>query len=280
MRMAGAVALGVLIIEALLAGVFALGFYWLDGWQWGLSFCGVLLLLIVLPWLGELKVVFDSVGPRGAVKVGWWGRVSFAQGKETGLLVVRVLGIPIRRTLGEKEQVADEAAVTEAPPEFEPAAEAGLAEERTPEPAAEETPMKEASWWQRIDAETVEAFCRIIGSSLGATCELVWGADEIRVSVQDVTENAIADNVIAQVFGRREVGPVDLALTTGECDRRVRAIYRIGLLRAAFAGMQVVIDGRVSQFAKQMKRKRKKCVVLDEDQRIINEILEQQERED
>jgi len=276
MRMAGAVTSGVLIIEALLAGAFVLGFYWLDGWQWGMLFSAVLLLLIVLPWLGELKLVFDSEGPKGAVKIGWWGRVSFAQGKKAGRLVIRVLGIPIRRTVGEKKEAAKAAPTGEPPPEFEPAAEAGLAEERTPEPTEEKAPAKkEPSWWQKVDSETVEAFCRIIGSSLGATCELVWGADEIRVSVQDPAEQAVADAIIEQVFGRRQIGPADVMITTGDCHRRVRALYRIGLLRAALAGVQVVIDGRAREFAKLMKSKSKQKPVVDEDQRIIEQIVEQ-----
>ena len=275
MRMAGAVTIGVLIIEALLVGAFLLGFYWLDGLRWGLLFSGVMLLLIALPWLGELKVVFDSAGPKGAVRVGWWARVSFAQDESVMRLVVRVLGIPIRRRIEPKRKAEPESEGAEAPPEFEPAAAEGLAEERTPEPSAKETKPSRAGWWKRVDSETVEGICRVVGSSLGATCELVWGAEEIRISVRDPAEQARADMVLEQVFGRRQVGPLDVMLTSGPCDRRVRAVYRIGLLRAALAGAQVVIDGRIPRFAKQMKRKQKQDGEIDEDQRIIEEIVEQ-----
>jgi hypothetical protein len=286
MRMAGAVTVAVLIIEALLAGAFALGFYWLGGFEWGLLFSGVMLLLIVLPWLGELKVVFDSCGPRGGVKVGWWGRASFVQREDVGHLVVRVLGIPIRRTMGaEGEEAEPEAPSAARPPppepELEPATEEGPAEERAAEPSAheEEIEARDKSWWKQIDSETVEGFCRVIGSALGATCELVWGAEEIRVSVQDPAEHATADALIAEVFGRREVGPADVALSIGPGERRVRAIYRIGLLRAALAGVQVMIDGRVRKFAKQMKSKKQKaCAEAEEDRRIIEEIVEQSEQ--
>lgn len=283
MRMTGAVTLGVLIIEALLAGAFALGFYWLGGWQWGLLFAGLLLLVIVLPWLGELKIVFDSEGPKGAVKIGWWGRVSFADRKTATHVVIRIIGIPIRRRMdkGKKQKIETQSQMgqAEVPPEFEPAAAEGLAEEHAPEPVGEEKPKevpRQPAWWRRVDSETIGSFCRVIGSGLGATCELVWEADEIRVSVEDPAENAYADTALEQVVGRRQVGPVDLTVTTGQCNRRVRARYRIGLLRAALAGAQMVIDGRIPHFAKQMKNKQKKReAALAEDQKLIEQIMEQ-----
>jgi len=229
MRMAGAVTLGILIIEALLGGAFALGYYWLDGVQWGLLFSGVMLLLIVLPWPGELKVVFDSNGPKGAVRVGWWGRASFARRGTATQLVVRVLGIPIRRRIEDTKTEpetgdAEEPEQAEAPPEFEPAAEEGLAEERTPEAEVDEGTEDESrpAWWKRLDSETIEGGCRVIGSSLGATCELVWGAEEIRISVRDPAEHALADTALEQIFGRREIGPADVTITSGDCDRGCR----------------------------------------------------------
>lgn len=280
MRMAGAVTLGVLIIEALLAGAYALGFYWLGAWSWGLLFAGALLLLIALPWAGELKVVFDSAGPRGAMKVGWWGRASFVKGESATLVVVRVLGIPIRRRMEHKTKDASEMPPGEAEeiPEVEPAA----AEDEPVEDVAagtedKERPVRKKPVWERFDSRTIAGFCRVIGSALGATCELVWGADEIRVSVQDPAENEIADRALEQVFGRREIGPADVTISSGPCQRRVRAIYRIGLLRAALAGLQVVIDGRVPEFARRMKQQKKAREVVDEDQRIIDQIVEQSE---
>jgi hypothetical protein len=283
MRMARAVTLLVLIIEALVGGAFALGFYWLGGWQWGLLFSGVMLLLILLPWLGDLKIVFDSVGPKGAVKVGWWGRASFVDRKDATHLVVRVLGIPIRRRMEKVEEepveepVSEDLSETDVPPTAEPAGEEDLPEEDSGEEleVQSEAGVERAPWWKRVDSETVDAFCRVIGSALGASCELVWGAEELRVSVQDPAEHEVADTVIEQVFGRRQVGPADIAVTNGPCKRRVRAIYRIGLLRAALAGVQVVIDGRVMQFVRRMKQARQQKRTVAEDERIIEQIMEQ-----
>lgn len=283
MRMTGVVAAGVLCIELLLAGAFALGFYWLGGVQWGLLFSGVLLLLMVLPWLGELKLVFDSAGPRGGVKVGWWGRASFSTGDTVTRVIVRVIGIPIRREIERKSSKADEeepAGEAAVSPEFEPAAEEMVEEEKSEDIGVTEERDEAASVarlgsiWKRIDSETIERFCRVIGSALGATCELVWGADEIRVLVENPSEHQIADLTVEQVFGRREVGPADVSICTAEGPRRVRAVYRIGLLRAALAGLQVVIDGRVREFTGTMKGAGDRAEAVGEDERIIEEILD------
>jgi len=274
MRMAGAVTIGIVIIEALLAGAFLLGFFWLGGWQWGLLFVGLMLLLIALPWMGELKMVFDSVGPRGAARVGWWARVSFAVGESATQVVIRVLGIPIRRRIPKKpaEKTEPEPEAEATPDEAEPVAEEA--------PAAEpvEKAAKATKLWRRIDSETIEGVCRALGSALGATCELVWGADEIRVSVQDPAGQAMADSALEQVIGCRQVGPLHVTVTSGPGERRVRAVYRIGLLRAMLAGAQMAIDGRLPELVRRMKKKRNEPVpeVVDEDQRIIDEIAEQQ----
>jgi hypothetical protein len=274
--MAGVLGLGIIIIEALLAGAFALGFYWLGGWHWGVVFAAVLLLLMALPWVGELKLVFDSVGPKGGVKVGWWGKASFAVGKDATRVILRVMGIPIRRRIerGSAGVAEPEAGDGEAPPEFEPAAAEGLAEESAPEPeeAVERTPV-----WKRIDSEVVEGFCRVVGSAMGATCELVWGAEEIRVVVEDPAEREVADSIIEEVFGRREVGPADVSICRRGDGRRVRVVYRIGLLRAALAGLQVVIDGRAVRFVRMMKKRDRATETGDEDERIIEQIVEQAE---
>ena len=265
MRMAGAVTIGVVILEVLLAGAFLLGFFWLGDWQAGLLCAGVLLLLIVLPWMGELKLVFDSAGPKGAVRVGWWGRATFAVGESATRVVVRVLGIPIRRTLPRK-------------PAEEPEAEEEVGPEAEPEPAPEAEPTeKPTKLWKRVNSDTIEGVLRALGSATGATCELVWGAEEIRVSVQDPVGQEMADSALEQVVGSREVGPLDLTVSTGPGERRVRAIYRIGLLRAALAGVQMAIDGRLVALARRMKKAREEpaAEVVDEDERIIEQIVEQ-----
>lgn len=276
MRMAGVVTAGVLILEILVAGAFLLGFFWLEGWQWGLIFSGLMLLLIVLPWAGELKLVFDSDGPRGAVRLGWWGRASFAVGEHATRLVVRVLGIPIRRRIPKKAEAeveapseeAESAVVEEAPTEAPPV--------KREKPGG---PAKMAKLWRRIDSDTIEGFCRAVGSAMGATCELIWGAKEIRVSVQDPVGQDLADTALEQLIGCREVGPLDVTVTRGSGERRVRVIYRIGMLRALLAGVQMAIDGRLPDLLKRIKKRKDDepaTQTVDADQRIIDQIVEQQ----
>ncbi len=127
--------------------------------------------------------------------------------------------------------------------------------------------------------ETIEGFCRIAGSALNASNELIWGAEEIRVSVRDPLQKEMPDAALEQVFGSRAVGPVHLIISSGEGERRVRAVYRIGLLRAALAGAQMAIDGRAISFARMMAKHEEKEPDLDRDQKLIEEIKAQQEGE-
>lgn len=276
MRMAGAVALGVIILEALLVGAFLLGFYWLGEVQWGILFAGILLLLIALPWLGELVVRFDSRGPKGEAEIGWWGRAAFAMSGETTHLVVRVLGIPIRRTMRSEKPAAESSDV---PSEGEPLPASAQVE---PAPVVQPTEVKEdpqrkpkrkkAGFIRHINSETIEGLCRMIGSGLGATCELVWGAREIEVRVYDPMQKELVDALIAEAFGYRGVGPVNVLLGLGDGRRRVQVRYRIGLLRMVLAGLQVLVNGRPQALAKQMKETAGEPPVKDRDEELIEQI--------
>ena len=281
MRMAGAVVLGTVIVQALLTAAFVLGFFWLGGWQWGLLFAGVLLLLIVLPWPGELKVVFDSKGPRAAVRIGWWGKASFRRGPDESMMVIRILGIPFRRKMEEK----DEAEKPEEPQKPEssdmpPPKPPGADEQMVAEPEASEAAKKKRPWWSRVklpDAQTVEGFSRMAGSALNASNEFIWGAEEIRVSVEDPVQRPLPDATLEQAFGSRAVGPVHVIITRADGERRVRGLYRIGLFRAAVAGLQMVLDGRGIEFARLMSEKKDKPACTGRDRKLIEEILSQQE---
>ena len=292
MRMTGAVVLGTIIIQVLLGGAFALGFFWLEGWRPGLLFAGIMLLLIVLPWPGELKVVFDSEGPRGAVVIGWWGKVSFNLGPAQPMAIIRILGIPFRRRIEPKkkpEEAADERTEEEAEaeaPSGAPAAE----EDEAPEDVAESEDADAAEkvkrfgrWCERLrlpEMEKIEGFSRIAGSALNAGNDLIWGADEIRVWVHNPSEKEMADAAIEQVIGSRGAGPVHLIMTAGSGGRRVRALYRISLLRAALAGAQMALDGRAMRFARTRRKKSDEPEIKDQDQRIIEDIRAQQEAEE
>lgn len=278
MRMVGAVMLGTIVLQALLAGAFALGYLWLDDWQWGLLFAGLLLLLLLLPWLGQIRVVFDSEGPKGAVRIGWWGRANFRVEGEKTRVVVRIIGIPIRRTIDETSKRKKKPAKKDPPPEAQPGARA--------EPVEEKRSPK--GWLERVrslklpDAQMVEGFSRVAASALGASNEFIWGADEIRLLVSDPAQSEVPDRTLEQAVGSRAVGPVHLIVSKAGERRRVRALYQIGLLRAVLAAVQVAIDGRAVSLARLVAKKSDERGADDLesiDQKLIDEIKQQQEGE-
>ena len=299
MRMAGAVAAGTIIIQVLLAAAFVLGFFWLGGWQWGLLFAGIMLLLIVLPWLGDLKVVIDSDGPRGTVRIGWWGRVAFRVAATETRLLIRVLGIPIRRTMTSDKPAeprkSDKAEKTEKdaaePVTGSPAGGTAAGdpppepEVARPEPEEKKPHMKAYDRLRKLrlpDARTVENFSRIAGAALNAGNDFVWGADEIIVCVSDPVQSKLPDAALQEIIGSRAVGPVHLSVSSPGNGRRVRALYRIGLLRAVLAGVQMVIDGRAIEFAREMSAgsgRAAKEDVDEYDRKLIDEIIAQREEE-
>jgi len=270
MRMAGASALLVLVLEALLLLAFVLGFYWLDGWRGGLLVAGAVLLVMLLPWVGELRAWFDSAGPVGTVKLAWWGRISFRAGVEATELRGRVLFVPWRKRISrQKEKEEAETAVCAEPPSTA---------EAEPEPEARRP--RRSQWLRRLNADTVEGAARLALSGLQAANDLVWSAAEIKVRVDDIVQQETADRTLARVFGLRGVGPINIMMATDEGKRRVRLRYRISLLRAALAGLQVLVEGRPMAVVRSMRRRdeREPATTADGDRELIDRIM--QERED
>ena len=66
MRVLLAVALILLFLEAILAFACFAGWHWLGGWPWGAVLVAGVILLIVAPWVGELRVEFDSAAGGGS----------------------------------------------------------------------------------------------------------------------------------------------------------------------------------------------------------------------
>jgi len=271
MRMAGAIALLVLAVEVLVGLGFLAGWYWVGELRGGLIVGGAVLLLIVLPWLGELTVRFDSAGPAGAFKVSWWGRFSFRETPEASQFCVRVLGIPFRR---EKSKLTPEA-----PPET------GAAGEPAPAPAeaevdeAAEAPgpaerTKAANFARRVNVDTIEGVTRMALAGLAAANDLVWGAREITIRLDDMTEHEVADRALRRVFGARAAGPLDLLVMTGDGRRRVRLRYRIGLLRVAMNAVQVFVEGQPLRLKTAMAQAEEKSedVSHGEDEALIRAI--------
>jgi len=265
--MAAAVTLIILAIELVLALGFVAGLFWLGGWPGGLLIAGVALLLLVIGWAGELAVRFDSREPAAAVRVGWWGRVTLHTGADVSYVTVRVLGIPWRRRL-EKKPGEEEADTREA--------------ETVQEAAAE--PRKETrgqGLLGQIDAESIEGWLRAALSGLATANDLLWSARELRVWIEGPIQRQAADRALERLFGRRAVGPADVEIVQGEGQRRVRIRYRIGLLRAALAGLQLMVDGRPMAVMRMAKKHRAEEGEQEEvDRDLIDEILSAREGED
>ena len=271
MRMAGAVALLVVTIEALLALGFVAGLAWVGGLRGALLVSGIVLLVIVAPWLGDLRAWFDSAGPAGTVKLSWWGRLTFRTLADATELRVRFLIIPWRRRLERKPKHEEPLEEAEAP-----AAEAPTDEQA---PVAPKRGSRADALLRRVDAETVEGFSRVFGAGLQALNELTWGAAEIAVRIDDPAQQETADRTLERVMGRREVGPIDLMVATSGGGRRVRLRYRIGMLRAGLAMLQMAVDGRVVALARTMKQKKQAAAesARDGDEELIERIIEDRE---
>lgn len=261
MRMAGASALLVLAVELLVGLGFLAGWHWIGGLRGGLIVGGVMLLLIVLPWLGELAVRFDSAGPAAAVRISWWGRFFFRETPEASEFCVRVFGIPFRRSKPKQ------------PPEPVMPAEpsAAEAEAEVLEPPAR---RKGASFLRKVNADTIEGVTRMGLAGLAAANDLLWGAREIVVRLDDLTEREVVDRALHRVFGARGVGPLDLIVMTGDGTRRVRLRYRIGLLRVAMNALQVFVEGQPLRLRAAMEETKQtpEDVCRDEDKELIQAI--------
>lgn len=277
MRMAGATALLVLAVELLIGLAFLAGWFWIGGLPGGLIFGGGVLLLLVLPWLGELAVRFDSAGPAAAVRISWWGRFSFRQTPDASEFCVRIFGIPVRRSSSKPSPEATgepQAAEPSAPEAKAEVSEAGKA----PAPSAS---TRAARFMRKLNADTIEGTTRMTLAGLAAANDLLWGAREIVIRLDDMTEHQIADRTLRRIFGGRSVGPLDLIVMTGEGKRRVRLRYRIGLFRVAMNALQVVVEGRPLRLKAAMERAKSapEDVRCDDDEELIRAIHDAREDE-
>jgi len=225
MRVFTGVFIWVLLSEMLVGLGFLAGYYWIGGWQMGLLVTGAALLIMLLPWLGELRAQYDSASERVEVRMGWWGRVRY-QRKPRAMLEVRACGIPWRRELDKPQASAE-------PSEPVPPA----------QPAAKKSRPPRRRW--QVTPEKLGDFGRALLSALVASNDLIWDAREIRVQVDSPTEHKLPDQIIEKVVGHRGVDPIDIKLTAGDGKRHIRVRYRIGLFRAMVICVCAALQGRV-----------------------------------
>ena len=286
MRVFTAVVVLVLAVEILLGLGFLAGGYWIGGWQGGLAIAGALLLLILLPWLGELGATYDSAGQLVEAKIGWWGRFSLRRTPKPEM-TIRVLGIPWRRRL---ERRADRAGKTAAGAGKDQEKEEG-ARVQAPTGVAEPKKPRRRAPWSRVSPENIHDTGRMVFAALAAGNDLIWDAREVHLRVEAPTGQRLPDRIIAQVVGHRGVGPLDIVAGEGASDpegesrRRIQVRYRIGMFRAGAIALTMVAQGGALRFARSMKRSREQAEkddrTSDEDRELIEQLRAQlAEKED
>jgi len=230
MRFFIAVALIILVCELILAAAFLAGYFWLGGWGPGLLLLGGVLLLLILPWIGEAAVEYDSAAGQATVRLGWWGGLTFRQRPETEVRG-RFFLIPWRSKKPSK-------------PKPEP----------TEDSVGVQRPRRawrlpRFSLFRAINAKQLLGLLLALGQTAH---ELFWGARYFSIDVEAPTQNQLADSALRNLVGCRTWGPLEFQLGDSGA-RRVRVRYRIALVLAAVAGLRVLVEGRPRAVVKSLR---------------------------
>jgi hypothetical protein len=156
------------------------------------------------------------------MEMSWWGDVTYRWRPE-GELRVRVLGIPWRKRMEERE------------------------------PRKKRRPRRGR---MRLGRENAGQLVRVMVSGLQAGHEMLTEAEELSLEVAAPTQIDYADQAIAGVVGSRQLGPLGLSCTA-HGERQFAVHYRIGLLRAALTGLYMAADARPWKLAPAMKNGRR-----------------------
>lgn len=219
MRIFWVTALLVVALEALLAGVFLIGYFTIGGWLAGVLLALGVLLLLLLPWLGDLVVDYSLADERVAVKLAWWGRAVFA-GRHEPELRLRFLGLPYRRKMPRK-----------------------------PEPKAPS--KRKLVYWAHLAGWAkahLEQLGRLLLSSVDAGHLLFWQARELRVEAANISGKPAVERVIERLFHRFTAGPLQLQYLAGE-RRRLEFHYRIRMWKVGQAGLYLLLQGQPKKLA-------------------------------
>ncbi len=210
MRVLATVAVILLLLEALLAFACYAGYFWLGGGLWGTVLVVGVILLIIAPWIGEMRVEMNSQEGRLAARLGWWFSLRATQKpRETRM---RIVFIPLRLR---------------------------------PQPRAKKPPSPpEEAPRKRRTRPSAESIIQMIPAALQALVDLLWEAREVSVRVQAPVQYPYVDAGIVGVVGERHWGPLDLT-TTATGDRAVSVRYRAGLLRTTLTVLYALIQGRL-----------------------------------
>ena len=167
-----------LLAEAFAALGFCLGFFWVGGIVPGLVIALACLVLLLLPWLGDLVLEFDSLPREVKVRLAWWARAQVLLGDEK-MLRVRLLGLPYRRSLRPREA----------------------------KPGKPQEPKPDLKRWARENARDLS---RLALSGLQAGSELFWEAKAFSLTVNAPAQADVVDQIVAGLIGRRKAHVFEL----------------------------------------------------------------------
>jgi hypothetical protein len=205
------VALVVVCLEVIVALAALLGYRWLGGWEGAFLLGLIALILIALPWVGDLVVSFDSITGIASAHLAWWGRAVYELRPERRLRV-HILGLRVRTS--------------------KPGRRASRRRERKPPPRG---PRRLPHRLDQFIATVLVA-----GQTAHALASQARG---ISLTLQSPIGLGVLDRFLARTIGSRRLGKLQLrCLDQGE--RRVTFSYRIGLLRAALIAARFLAEGR------------------------------------
>ena len=235
MRLLGIVALGVLAVEALLALAFWAGWTWIGGWPGGLGLLALALVLMILPWLGELSVDVDSEAAKADVGLGWIARFT-RLGEPKRETRVRVLFFHWMQRDGAPRK------------------------KREKKPRAAK-PSRRGRVTTVLDS--APSIFRMVSVGAQALIDLAVEAHEFSVEVQSPTPLSRANMALAGIIGSRQLGPLRLQVS-GHGDRAFRLRYRIKFARAAAIALSALIQARPDRGFRAIRRIRDSMKVRKE----------------
>lgn len=217
--------LGVLAVEVLLALAFWAGWAWIGGWPGGLGLSALVLVLLILPWIGDLSVDVDSEIAKADVGLGWIGRITRlgAPKQETRF---RLLFVRWTQRDGDARKKKEKKPQRVKAPRRGPVG----------------TVLDSAS-----------PILQMVSAGGQALVSLAMEAHELSLEVQSPTPLSRANTALAGIIGTRKIGPLRLQVT-GSGERAIRFRYRIKLVRAAAIGLNALVQARPDRGIRAIRR--------------------------
>lgn len=216
MRIFKFIGMMVILLEGVLLLAFWGGAVWIGGWTGGMMLLSAVLMILILPWIGQLEVEFDLIKGSANIRLGWFARIIVGDGPDREsrfrFLFFKWRSHPESRKRSRIGKAKSQFALNLSP----------------------------------------ESLSRGIFALLQGINEMIWEADEISLKLQAPTQIDLVDLALAGVFGRRLYGPLYLRFS-GEGEREIIIRFRIGLLKGFLIGLSALIQARPQQMWRSVK---------------------------